>query len=108
MQQQPQQQTGGLFSGLGQSTQQKPSFLGGLQINQQPPQSQLAFAQSTAQQQQQPTLQLGQSQQNQLGQSQGPPSLWEEGRGLGGQQVAHIVRYLLIFARQSIERYPRR
>jgi nuclear pore complex protein Nup54 len=83
MSQQSQQQPGGLFSGLGQSTQPKPGFLGGLQSTQQPQQS--AFGQTTSQQQQPQTLQLGQSQQSQLGRSQGPPSIWEEGRGLGGK-----------------------
>ncbi|ERF76610.1 hypothetical protein EPUS_04430 [Endocarpon pusillum Z07020] len=78
-QQQPQQQSSGLFPGLGQSTQPKPGFLGGTQSTQQQ-QQQPPFGQSTIQQL--PTLQLGQSQQNLLGQSQGPPSLWEEGRGL--------------------------
>lgn len=84
--QQPQQQTGGLFSGLGQSMQQKQGFLGGSQSTLQQPQQQPIFQQNTVQQPQQgPVLQLGQSLQNTLGHSQGPPSLWEEGRGLGGQ-----------------------
>jgi hypothetical protein len=80
MSQQLQQQSSGTFPGLGQSAQQKPTFLSGLQSTQQP----AAFGQTTAQQQP-PTLQLGQSQQNQPGQSQLAPSIWEEGRGVGGQ-----------------------
>jgi nuclear pore complex protein Nup54 len=84
--QQPQQQTGGVFGGFGpnmpQSQQQTGGIFSSIGQSTQQQQQQPAFSQTL---QQPPTLQLGQGQQNNLGQSQGAPSLWEEGRGLGGQ-----------------------
>jgi nuclear pore complex protein Nup54 len=64
-----QQQSNGMSLNTMQQSQQQPSAgLGGL-------------GQSMANQQQQPLLQLGQGS---LAPSRGTPSIWEEGRGLGG------------------------